>query len=227
MNNVLLGKTIKAMYKLSGKTLTQLADETDLTIDTINNLFYARIQKPGFAGVNALVKASGFKISNFTEFLEMAEDLPEDTDITEAFTNYMTSAEDTVSSVKDTVPRTVSDTKTSGRNASGDSPAIFSKELEALGNAYEKQIAELRTTHFQYVDSLRTQHKEQIEEMKSSAASLKAHYDHSVVEIKKTHAEEMARQDETIRQLKRTNLILFVALLAGLITLIVIAFIIK
>ena len=62
MNNMALGKTLKAMYKLSGKTLTHLSDETDLTVDTINNLLYARIQKPGLAGVNALVKAMGFSI---------------------------------------------------------------------------------------------------------------------------------------------------------------------
>ena len=58
MNNLALGKTLKAMYKLSGKTLTQLSDETDLTVDTINNLFYARIQKPGLAGVNRFGYAS-------------------------------------------------------------------------------------------------------------------------------------------------------------------------
>ena len=38
MNNIALGKTLKAMYKLSGKTLTQLSDESGLTLDTINNL---------------------------------------------------------------------------------------------------------------------------------------------------------------------------------------------
>ena len=55
MSNILLDKVIKTMYKLSGKTLTRLADETVLTADTINNLFYARIQKPGPAGVSALL----------------------------------------------------------------------------------------------------------------------------------------------------------------------------
>lgn len=76
MNNVLLGKTIKAMYKMSGKTLTQLSDETGLSVDTINNLFYARIQKPGLDGVNTLVNAMGFSLQQVMEFLQTYPDLP-------------------------------------------------------------------------------------------------------------------------------------------------------
>ena len=83
MGNVLLGKTCKAMYKLSGKTISQLSEETDLSVDTINNLFYARIQKPGFDGVTKFIRATGFHVRDMTNFLEMAEDLPETADITE------------------------------------------------------------------------------------------------------------------------------------------------
>ncbi len=99
MNNVLLGKTVKAMYKLSGKTLSQLADETGLTVDTINNLFYARLQKPGFMGVCSLVKAMGCSVRDLTEFMEKAQTLPAEADFTEEFTKYLASAEVTVQSV--------------------------------------------------------------------------------------------------------------------------------
>lgn len=99
MNNVLLGKTIKAMYKLSGKTLPQLSDETGLTIDTINNLFYARVQKPGLAGVQALVNAMGFSVHQLLTFMDEHPDLPEDCDVTELFTAYISSADPTDASV--------------------------------------------------------------------------------------------------------------------------------
>ena len=92
MNNILLGKTLKAMYKLSGKTLSQLSDETGLTIDTINNLFYARVQKPGLAGVQTLVNAMGFSLQQLITFLDEHPDLPEDCDITELFTAALASA---------------------------------------------------------------------------------------------------------------------------------------
>lgn len=95
MDVVLLGKTIKAMYKLSGKTLTQLSDETDLTVDTINNLFYARLQKPSYIGITALVKATGYTVAELSGFLEMAESLSSEADITDEFTKYLFSVKDT------------------------------------------------------------------------------------------------------------------------------------
>ena len=103
MNNVLLGKTIKAMYKLSGKTITQLADETDLSVDTINNLFYARLQKPSYLGVSEIVKATGYTVSDLSGFLEQAVNLPEDADITEEFTKYVNYAENIQKNVRETI----------------------------------------------------------------------------------------------------------------------------
>ncbi len=219
LNNILLGKTIKAMYKLSGKTLTQLSEETDLTVDTINNLFYARIQKPGFAGVSAMVRATGFSIADLTGFMEQAEALPEDTDFTEAFTSY-------ISSVKDTVPaagHTVKETAGHAKQASSSLPSHFEEELTALASSYEKQLEQLRGTQLQYVEQLNLQHREQIEELKNSANNLKAHFDHSVGEIKKTHAAEMERQDELIRQHKKTILYLCIALGVAVIAIILLA----
>lgn len=86
MNNTLLGKTLKAMYKQSGKTITQLSDETGLSIDTINNLFYARVQKPGLSDVDTLSRAMGFSLMQLMEFTAL--DFPSDADITAAFAKY-------------------------------------------------------------------------------------------------------------------------------------------
>ena len=94
MDNVLLGKVLKAMYKLSGKTLAQLSDETGLTVDNINNLFYARVQKPGYIGVSAFCRAAGFTSAELAAFLEAADELPPDADITERFVEYLREAEE-------------------------------------------------------------------------------------------------------------------------------------
>ena len=89
MTNVLLGKVMKAMYKMSGKTISELADETGLTIDTINNIFYARLQKPGLLSISELAKACGFTVADLYEFVEQAEDLPENAHITDEFTKFI------------------------------------------------------------------------------------------------------------------------------------------
>ncbi len=95
MDNILLGKVVKAMYKLSGKTLQQLSDETGLTVDTINNLFYARLQKPGYFGVESFVKATGFTMMQLSGFLDVARTLPDTADMTEELTEYMMLQEET------------------------------------------------------------------------------------------------------------------------------------
>ncbi|MCQ2436974.1 MAG: hypothetical protein MJ099_01090 [Clostridia bacterium] len=90
MNNVLLGKTIRAMYKLSGKTLPQLSEETGLTVDSINNLFYARIQKPGLADLCALTAAMGFSVAQLTDFMaQRGSELADSDNVAEAFTLFL------------------------------------------------------------------------------------------------------------------------------------------
>ena len=90
MNNVLLGKTLKVMYKMSGKTLNGLADETGLTVDTINNLFYARIQKPGFAGVCELTGAMGFSVKELVGFMDsIGGSFNENMNISDKFNHYL------------------------------------------------------------------------------------------------------------------------------------------
>ena len=192
MNNLALGKTLKAMYKLSGKTLTQLSDETDLTVDTINNLFYARIQKPGLAGVNALVNAMGFSIQQLMAFLDENPNLPEDCDVTDLFTKYISSAADTNAPVKP-AKEVVKGTKGS-----------FSAEIELLNAEHEKQLDRFRATHQRYVEQLQEQHDRQIGQMEQQL-------DKSTAEIKAVHAQEIEHLGKENARLQRTGRTLSIA----------------
>lgn len=172
MNNVLLGKTIKAMYKQSGKTLNQLAEETDLTVDTINNLFYARIQKPSLAGVCTLVKAMGFTPSVLIGFMEENESLPESTDVTEKFISYISSAGSAVPSASPAKP-SAAGTKKEGTAGYPDQVLLVQKEqIEQLkqtakeqSERYEKRLAEFNELHLRENDWL----KQELEAVKKSA----------------------------------------------------------
>lgn len=192
MNNMALGKTLKAMYKLSGKTLTQLSDETDLTVDTINNLLYARIQKPGLAGVNALVKAMGFSIQQLIVFLDENPDISEDCDVTDLFTKYISSAADANAPVKP-AKEVVKDTK-----------GNISAEIELLNAEHEKQLDRFRATHQRYVGQLQEQHDRQIGQMEQQ-------FDKSTAEIKAVHAQEIEQLDKENARLRRTGRTLSIA----------------
>lgn len=192
MNNLALGKTLKAMYKMSGKTLTQLSDETDLTVDTINNLFYARIQKPGLAGVNALVKAMGYSIQQLIVFLDENPDISEDCDVTELFTKYISSAADANAPVKP-AKEVVKDTK-----------GNISAEIELLNAEHEKQLDRFRATHQRYVERLQEQYDRQIGQMGQQ-------FDKSTAEIKAVHAQEIEHLDKENARLQRTGRTLSIA----------------
>lgn len=189
MSNITLGKVLKAMYKLSGKTLTQLSDETGLTVDTINNLFYARIQKPGLAGVYALVNAMGFSIQQLMSFLEENPELPEDCDVTALFTTTVASAADTnisAAPARETV-------KTAKGKLSG--------EIELLGEEYEKQLNRFRESNQRHTDQLREQHSRQIEQMEK-------HFDKSITALREANERETQRlEKENTRQRKAGRLL--------------------
>lgn len=197
MNNVLLGKTIKAMYKLSGKTLPQLSDETGLTTDTINNLFYARIQKPGLGGVQALVNAMGFTMQQLLTFLDEHPDLPEDCDVAEVFA----SAIDT--------PAIVADAK----NAVPSAKTGLSAEIELVNEEHERQLDRFRATHQRYVEQLKEQHKLQIEQMQAHNRQMEQHFERSVAELKSLHAQETERLDGSNSRLRRAVKVLVAALM--------------
>lgn len=212
MNIVLLGKTLKAMYKLSGKTLTQLSEETDLTVDTINNLFYARIQKPGIAGVNALVNSMGFSIRQLMAFLDDHPDLQENADVTDLFTRYISDQENTAPLVP-SAKEPVSDTK-----------GTLSSEIELLNAEHEKQLDRFRATHQRYVEQLKDQHRAQIDQMTAHNRQMEQHFDHSVAELKSIHAREMERLEKENARIRRTlrNLSIAVSIETGLILLLLI-----
>lgn len=192
MSNVLLGKTLKAMYKLSGKTLMQLSDETGLTVDTINNLFYARVQKPGLLGVSALVKAMGFSVQELMSFMEeKGSEISESTDVVELFTSYIFSAEDAIKPVIPTKEQIKSVDITKAQ-----APCAY--QLEQLNAQHEKQLDRYRSIHNHYVEQMQQ------------------HFDRSVADLKAAHEAE-------IRTLKRANMLLAVALAAGILLLIAVA----
>lgn len=189
MNNVTLGKVLKAMYKLSGKTLMQLSDETDLTVDNINNLFYARIQKPGLAGVNALVNAMGFSIQQLMTFMTEHPELPENCDVTELFTTTVAAAEDTNASA--------APAKGPVKAAKADVPS----EIELLNAEHEKQLDRFRATHQRYVEQLQQQHDKQIRQLQEHETQMEQHFDKSVLSLKEAHTQEIARlEKENARQ---------------------------
>ena len=158
MNNVLLGKTIKAMYKQSGKTIAQLSEETDLTIDTINNLFYARIQKPGLSGVCALVKAMGYQPSELIDFMDTLSGADESIDVTERFTTFLNTVRDTVPSANpakapaEEQKETASEQVIEGYRARIEQLKESGKELSAH---FERSISEINHTHEKEISYLK------------------------------------------------------------------------
>lgn len=150
MLNVLLGKTLKAMYKLSGKTLNQLSEESDLTLDTINNLFYARIQKPGLAGVCALTRAMGFRSQDLVTFLEENADLPDEADVTEKLTNFLYAEQNSKPSAQDT-KQIVSAAKHQPIDLQKEQYetriSLMRENQEKSDARYEHELAELKETY--------------------------------------------------------------------------------
>lgn len=199
MNNITLGKVLKAMYKLSGKTIVQLSEETGLTVDTINNLFYARIQKPGLSGVNAMVNAMGFTIQQLMTFLDMNPELPDECDVTELFTQYITSAADT----KTIAAAAIVPVKTA--------KGKLSDEIELLNEEHEKQLDRFRDAHQRYSEQLQQQSNQQIEQMKAHNQQLEDHFDKSIVMLKETHANELNRIEAENTRLRRTGKLLAIA----------------
>lgn len=208
MDNILLGKVVKAMYKLSGKTLPQLADETGLTLDTINNFFYARVQKPSFFGVASLVKATGYSMPELVGFMEKAKELPENADIVDEFTKYLFTVEDTravADSAKQIAEYTEEHEEAESRN--------MLLQIQTLNEQHEKQLDRFRATHFSYVEQLNERYKEQIAQMEETNRKLKEHYDHSVGEIKKTHAQELDREREELTYARKLNRTLVISVI--------------
>lgn len=152
MNNNLLGKTLKAMYKQSGKTITQLSDETGLSIDSINNLFYARVQKPGLSDVDVLTRAMGFTLVQLMEFTAL--DFPADADITAAFAKFTLAAEEPTKEMRILQPKLQDPMEEKVNN-----------QISLLKAEHEKQLDRFRATHLLYVEQIQNQYKAQLADM--------------------------------------------------------------
>ena len=189
MNNVLLGKTVKAMYKQSGKTIPELSEITGLSVDTINNIFYARLISPGFNCVSLITEACGFSMSMLDGFLKHAEKIPSDVDITEEFSKYIAEKDDELSLIPSLVDTTVTEKENTAESAVSEEPLPdFYKEMS-----------------LRYLD--------QLNQLKESQGELKAHYEHSVTEIRKMHDRELARENGIIATLRKVVIILSILVL--------------
>lgn len=219
MNIALLGKTMKAMYKLSGKTLNNLSEETGLTVDTINNVFYARLQKPSYFGIKSLVEACGYKMTDLTSFMEYAETLPKDADFIKEFSNYIISVENTNTLVEITNNCSVDNENTTQHECCN--------QIKELNEAHENQLNRFRATHLHYAEQLEKQYKEQIEQMAENIKTLKFNYDNSIIELRNAHKEELDRVEKSKTSLKRMNFFLTAALIVVAIGAVLIALIIK
>ena len=177
------------------------------------------MQKPSYLGITALVKATGYTVAELSGFLEMAESLSPEADITDEFTKYLFS-------VKDITP-VAEIAKNCTANADNTEPHECCMQVKELNEEHEKQLDRFRATHLHYVEQLQERYKDQIAQMTENAKNLKEHYDHSVGEIKKSHLQEMERQDREIRTLKRLNMVLTLALIVVAVGAVAIALIIK
>lgn len=230
MENIMLGKILKAMQKLSGLSVGELAEKADLTIDTVNNLFYARVQKPGFSGVCRLVESMGYTVGDLMVFLRdpgiSAMDVPQVMELIAAYTNAETghapaakdgekNREQAVQAAKERILQ---------QNASGmiDYDAL-EQHNERQNELHEKQLDRFRNTHLTYVAQIREQYEAQLEqaeefsqttiqgleklvnEQRERVRVTAERYEKELDEIRAEHEKAQAQQQSLMEQLKRAN----------------------
>lgn len=221
MTVVTLGKAVKAMYKLSGKTLTQLSEETDLSIDTLNNFFYARLQKPSFLGVSKLVEATGYTMNNLAGFLEVADTLPENADYCEEFAKYIICSDSHDTSVIATIGSSAESTTASANattlmSADADSTvmlspnaAVLKAQLDALSEAHEKELDRFKATHLRYVEELNLRHREQVDQIELQnneyLEALKTTHDSQINQMENSFARLKEHYDHSVGEIKKTQ----------------------
>ena len=168
MTNVELGLVLKAMYKFSGMTVGTLSEKTGITVDTINNLFYGRVQKPGFFGVVSLVETMGFRTEDLLCILreQPVKELPQNK-LTEILTAY--AEKDDGNEQKPVVVAV----KTEGQNRKDEEtlPSVTLKDLEnqrkELNEEHERTLDRFKATHTHYCDELKQQYKDSLEQIRS------------------------------------------------------------
>lgn len=243
MDIVLLGKVVKAMYKLSGKTLTQLSEETELSVDTINNFFYARLQKPSYFGVSSLVRATGYTMSELDGFMNYAKQLPTDADIVEEFTKYIFTVKDTDASV--VVTNTIKNTGAAVNSAvditaAADNAVPGQKNLSLaemqeaeelhilrINEQYEKQLDRFKATHLNYVEQLKISYQQQILLLEESGRDMKEHFDRSISGIQNSHATELKRVENEVKNLRKLNYMLIITIITEAVVMALITFLLR
>ena len=168
MTNVELGLVLKAMYKFSGMTVGTLSEKTGITVDTINNLFYGRVQKPGFFGVVSLVETMGFRTEDLLCILreQPVKELPQNK-LTEILTAY---AEKDDKNGTGPVIVAVKAEKQDGKDDEVLS-SVTIKNLEnqrkELNEEHERTLDRFKATHTHYCDELKQQYKDSLEQIRS------------------------------------------------------------
>lgn len=221
MDNILLGKAVKAMYKLSGKTLPQLADETGLSLDIINNFFYARVQKPSYLGVASLVRATGYTMSELDGFMAYARELPEQADFVEEFTKYLLVEKNEAGNGEKVK------TIMKSSDVEEDDNRSMVLQIQMLNEQHEHELDRFRSTHVNYVEQLKESYQEQISQLSESKVKLKEHYDHSVSEIKKSHERELAHETDELKHARKMNLVLTACIVAESVALFVLGLLLR
>lgn len=209
MENVVLGKVLKAMQKLSGQSVAELAEKADLTIDTVNNLFYARVQKPGFVGVCRLAESMGYSISDLMVFLRDPEIAKMDVQqVMELIAAYTNAGENNVQAAKDgedARKQAVAAAKERILQPSNSSTIDYDtleQHNERQNELHEKQLDRFRNTHLTYVAQIKEQYEAQLQQAeefsKTTIHGLEKLVNEQRERVRVT-AERYERQLDTIR----------------------------
>ncbi len=186
-NNVELGLVLKAMYKLSGMTVGALSEKTGITVDTLNNLFYGRVQKPGFFGVVTLVETMGYRVEDLLKVLREydVKDMPQNT-----LTEILSGLDKQAGGEKKepaTIPAAGSKKET----------AISLESLEAqrkeLNEEHERQLDRFKATHTRYTDELKQQYHESLEMIRAGHAETVAKLQTELDDVKQNSTREIQR----------------------------------
>lgn len=186
-NNVELGLVLKAMYKLSGMTVGALSEKTGITVDTLNNLFYGRVQKPGFFGVVTLVETMGYRVEDLLKVLREydVKDMPQNT-----LTEILSGLDKQAGGEKKepaAIPAASSKKET----------AISLESLEAqrkeLNEEHERQLDRFKATHARYTDELKQQYHESLEMIRAGHAETVAKLQTELDDVKQNSTREIQR----------------------------------
>lgn len=186
-NNVELGLVLKAMYKLSGMTVGALSEKTGITVDTLNNLFYGRVQKPGFFGVVTLVETMGYRVEDLLKVLREydVKDMPQNT-----LTEILSGLDKQAGGEKKepaAIPAAGSKKET----------AISLESLEAqrkeLNEEHERQLDRFKATHTRYTDELKQQYHESLEMIRAGHAETVAKLQTELDDVKQNSTREIQR----------------------------------